>query len=223
MKSDMTAEQIAAAFHEAYERLAPSHGYETREASAKPWDEVPENNRRLMSATVADLIGRGVISPGLPTTATRQVVDGEAVRAALKVLRLRYEQLRTAVIAARELAKITSQVLAEFDLGDGGVTQILGTDLAARMAGLDRAVQYWRDTYDRLADPPLAVEVEEDDDEDREPTEGAFSVREEERVTRVYLRTDGSLEREVGTIGAPEDLPTLLHLVADEMSRAPQA
>jgi hypothetical protein len=44
-------EDLARRFHEAYERLAPSHGYETREATAVPWDDVPEDNRNLMIAT----------------------------------------------------------------------------------------------------------------------------------------------------------------------------
>jgi hypothetical protein len=55
------AEQIAQAFHETYERLAPDFGYETREASAKPWAEVPEQNRSLMVAVVQALIDAGVI------------------------------------------------------------------------------------------------------------------------------------------------------------------
>ncbi len=55
------AEQVARAFHESYERLAPRYGYRTREASARPWDEVPEDNRRLMVAVAADLLTRGVI------------------------------------------------------------------------------------------------------------------------------------------------------------------
>jgi hypothetical protein len=50
-------EQLAQAFHEAYERLAPSFGYETREASAKPWAEVPDNNRALMTAVCAEIGG----------------------------------------------------------------------------------------------------------------------------------------------------------------------
>ncbi len=61
--SSMTnSEKIAKAFHESYERLAPEHSYETRKASAKPWDEVPENNRKLMVAVVEDLLDRGIIS-----------------------------------------------------------------------------------------------------------------------------------------------------------------
>lgn len=45
-------ETVARLFHENYERLAPEHGYETREASAVPWESVPEDNRALMIATV---------------------------------------------------------------------------------------------------------------------------------------------------------------------------
>jgi hypothetical protein len=55
------AEALAQSFHETYERLAPSFGYETRKASAKPWAEVPENNRRLMIAVCAELLATGVI------------------------------------------------------------------------------------------------------------------------------------------------------------------
>lgn len=56
------AERIAKEFHDSYERLAPDHNYKTREASAKPWDEVPEDNKNLMIAVVTDLIDNGVIS-----------------------------------------------------------------------------------------------------------------------------------------------------------------
>lgn len=48
-------ETMTRAFHEAYERLAPDFGYKTREASAVPWDDVPEQNKALMRATVASL------------------------------------------------------------------------------------------------------------------------------------------------------------------------
>lgn len=59
-----TAERIAAAFHAAYEGLAPANGYETRKASAVPWSEVPANNRALMIATVEALIANSTIKPG---------------------------------------------------------------------------------------------------------------------------------------------------------------
>ena len=51
-----TGEDVARMFHETYERLAPDYGYRTREASAKPWDEVPEQNKALMVATVTEVL-----------------------------------------------------------------------------------------------------------------------------------------------------------------------
>jgi hypothetical protein len=59
-----TAELIAGAFHATYETLAPEHKYETREASAVPWADVPEDNKALMIATVQLLLDTGVIVPG---------------------------------------------------------------------------------------------------------------------------------------------------------------
>jgi hypothetical protein len=59
------AEMIAAAFHATYERLAPRNGYETRKASAVPWDQVPAQNRELMIATVTVLLDLGVIESGV--------------------------------------------------------------------------------------------------------------------------------------------------------------
>lgn len=60
----VAADRIAQAFHEAYERLAPRHGYETREESAVAWDSVPEENKSLMRATAAHLLHEGLIQPG---------------------------------------------------------------------------------------------------------------------------------------------------------------
>jgi len=53
-----TPEELAREFHDTYERLAPSFGYETRKESAKPWNEVPEQNRRLMTAVCREIIDR---------------------------------------------------------------------------------------------------------------------------------------------------------------------
>lgn len=52
----MDAEFMAKMFHENYEELAPSFGYKTREASAKPWFEVPEQNRKLMIAVAGRVL-----------------------------------------------------------------------------------------------------------------------------------------------------------------------
>jgi len=61
-------EVLAQAFHETYERLAPAHGYRTREASAKPWADVPEQNKALMIAVCAEILetsGRAVLEAQL--------------------------------------------------------------------------------------------------------------------------------------------------------------
>lgn len=63
-------EQVAKAFHEHYERLAPSFGYTTRDSSAVPWAEVPEDNWRLMVATVD-----AVLSDDACAEAIRAVFD----------------------------------------------------------------------------------------------------------------------------------------------------
>ena len=62
--SPAQAEIIAQAFHENYERLAPEHGYKTRERSARPWADVPADNKSLMIATVQALLDSGVIAEG---------------------------------------------------------------------------------------------------------------------------------------------------------------
>lgn len=61
-------DDIARAFHEAYERLAPTFGYRTRDASAVPWEDVPEDNKNLMRATVRVLHENGTLRE---TTADR--------------------------------------------------------------------------------------------------------------------------------------------------------
>jgi len=51
------ADELARKFHETYEALAPSFGYNTRSDSAVPWAQVPEANRKLMVATVRVVAG----------------------------------------------------------------------------------------------------------------------------------------------------------------------
>lgn len=58
-------EALARRFHATYERLAPDYGWETQESTrAKPWEEVPEHNRRLMLATIEALLDDGSIEVG---------------------------------------------------------------------------------------------------------------------------------------------------------------
>lgn len=68
---------VAQMFHEEYERLAPVYGYETRGESAVPWSEVPENNRNLMIATCAHVLGRmkGLMPPMMTAEEINQHLD----------------------------------------------------------------------------------------------------------------------------------------------------
>jgi hypothetical protein len=243
------AEQIAQAFHEAYERLAPSFGYRTREASAKPWSEVPEQNRNLMVAVVGTLVDEKVITScsgetagaeglaqafygesvrleveanphlmkadhtdewpstweeldeeergfivdvfegllatgritnGLPTTDGTPVYDTtvapsliehstapsvrtlvaerDALRDAQRPLVRRLEELRTATIAAREVAQMVVSAGSDSPTMD--------------------AAAGWVERFGKLADPPLEIEVEDDDDPADTPTEGEHWVKE---------------------------------------------
>lgn len=63
------AETLAQRFHEAYERLAPEYGYETRPDSAVPWNDVPEQNRALMVAVCREM------ALPIPDADTRQEVE----------------------------------------------------------------------------------------------------------------------------------------------------
>lgn len=71
----MTPDDLAQAFHEAYERLAPHFGYKTREASAKPWADVPLENRALMAAVCAELLADLGELANLGLATTGQLID----------------------------------------------------------------------------------------------------------------------------------------------------
>lgn len=58
---------LAQSFHEAYEFLAPQHGYQTRASSAVPWVDVPARNKALMVATIDSLLKVGLLVRGNTT------------------------------------------------------------------------------------------------------------------------------------------------------------
>lgn len=63
---------VARLFHDTYERLAPTHGWETQERSRTQWDDLPAENRSLMLAVVSEVraalaaVGSGGPAPGDP-------------------------------------------------------------------------------------------------------------------------------------------------------------
>jgi hypothetical protein len=64
----LDAEMLARRFHETYERVAPAFGYSTRPETAVPWEQVPEQNRRLMIAVCQQLISKFCGGRGAPDT-----------------------------------------------------------------------------------------------------------------------------------------------------------
>jgi hypothetical protein len=71
-------EEIARKFHEAYERLAPAFGYATREASRKPWADVPAQNRDLMIAVCAEILP-GILAEGAAKERDAMTFQGRAI------------------------------------------------------------------------------------------------------------------------------------------------
>ena len=57
-------ENIARELHDAQERLAHGHKYKIPVESRADWARIPEDHRRLMTATVRSLITDGIIEPG---------------------------------------------------------------------------------------------------------------------------------------------------------------
>lgn len=151
------AEQLAEKFHESYERLAPSFSYETRKASAKPWAEVPQNNRRLMVAVVAEVMLP--VLAGLETAAnvTKQLSNENAallnafpeyadpqakleraqLRAQLEQLQLTVEEACSAEVDARvseDAVKLRLRYMA--GLQEAGQMVVLRADYERLVASL---------------------------------------------------------------------------------------
>lgn len=67
------ARLLAQEFHEAYERLAPEYGYKTRPETAVPWEDVPEDNKALMTAVVDEVVVPKLLS--IATLAATDIID----------------------------------------------------------------------------------------------------------------------------------------------------
>jgi hypothetical protein len=120
----LEAERMAELFHEAYERLAPAFGYRTREESAKPWAEVPKQNRDLMIAVCEEV---------LAALAPEQRGEGRE-----------REQERAALAWMRAQAKVYAPSL-EADAGALSCSRILADALAAPPSEPDWLREYeWR-------------------------------------------------------------------------------
>lgn len=54
--STARVERACEVMHDAYEKAADFHGWETNPASRKPWADVPESNKATMRAAVRALL-----------------------------------------------------------------------------------------------------------------------------------------------------------------------
>lgn len=73
------SERIAKRFHEVYEELAPTMGWETQERSRKEWDELPLENKWLMVKVVEQLLEEKVIYKGRGLNAKSEVPEAPTV------------------------------------------------------------------------------------------------------------------------------------------------
>lgn len=78
-RKEWTAIDLARRFHTLYEALAPQFGYETRKESAKPWSQVPEQNKDLMIA-VCEALLKELPSPQVAYAAGRSAGLDEAAQ-----------------------------------------------------------------------------------------------------------------------------------------------
>jgi hypothetical protein len=67
------AEKIAKRFHEVYEEIAPTMGWDTQERSKKSWEELPIENKWLMVKVVEQLLEEKVIYKGRGVNAQSEV------------------------------------------------------------------------------------------------------------------------------------------------------
>ena len=121
------AEGLARLFHETYERLAPTFGYETRKESAVAWEDVPGHNRGLMIAVAASILGN-YIKPRAAewdVERTRLVADAIAAEDALLDAHLAISQsvraLRDAIDRVRAVAgeRALNECLCHYNPGTG--------------------------------------------------------------------------------------------------------
>jgi len=145
------AHEIAKKFHEAYERLAPEYGYETRDASAVPWEDVPQQNKLLMVAVVGELLDKHVI---FHTNLFARLEDLET-----RIIRL-YNQIREDLMAEPKL-EIEKRV-DRIELAVSTIAEELGMEQVGKiLAGEPLEGGEQDDTFESGTHYPAAERQEE--------------------------------------------------------------
>lgn len=182
MDQEVTAveiEKMARALFDAAESRAVADaiadGNEDPGTEPGTWDgDVDQEDQAEMLTWVRELVESGAILPGhavreTPTTARAVVVDpiGDATaRSLLRASRFKCEEMRTALISA-------VVVIGYVPGADARVPECVPT-----YEGLVNAASRWMTRFKHLADPPMEIEVEDDDDPDGTPVEGELWVKE---------------------------------------------
>ena len=161
----MMSEQLAKLFHETYERLAPTFGYDAQRAPGKgsgvPWEQVPERNKALMIA-VADIIeleffgGATEIEGELPSEFWAETGYGHNTRKPFVALTYNGRKLaqmppETAIDLAHNLLSI-----AEASMTDAFLIEFMRDRVGVEMAqigGLLVEFRQWREKREEGQQP----------------------------------------------------------------------
>jgi hypothetical protein len=137
----LEAESIARLFHETYERLAPQFSYETRKASAVPWEQVPENNRKLMIAVAATVLAA-------LSTRTPEAAPDYAALAEKCAVACRSESFPSTATYETRIEKVLRENLSRTP--EAAQVEILREALDAGAADALRYVLNWADSNTRV-------------------------------------------------------------------------
>jgi hypothetical protein len=138
------AEEIARAFHEEYEAAAGQHGWETQDVTRTSFDDLPEENRRTMVATVQSLLGRGVISVQRSTQewrSRRREIEAECGRSLATELLADNESLRAGISVTVEQARAALWVVGNSQFSGVEAESVQAFIASVRSQGVDLEVQ----------------------------------------------------------------------------------
>jgi hypothetical protein len=154
----VNVDTLARQFHEAYERLAPSFGYETRPESAVPWEQVPEWNRALMCAVVeelglSDLAARARENEGYEVTKEERIRAAELqdriggiVQAGGRYAIVDYDTLDRLALRVAELERERDSALSRTNIAESHASLLRGK-LTVLEAALRKIVAKKHDMY----------------------------------------------------------------------------
>jgi hypothetical protein len=158
------SEQLARLFHETYERLAPTFGYETRKGTAVPWEQVPTRNKNLMIA-VADVVEMQFFGGAANGESKDDLLGNEFFAQSgfghntqRPFVALSYNGRKIAQMFPEDAIALAHNLLAvaEASLGDAFLIGFLHTRVGAadhEIAGIIAEFREWRDKREESQEP----------------------------------------------------------------------